>query len=480
MNKKLMLTGFAIFISLIFLMAPIGAASHSISPATTSSTNYQPNPSLNTNVTWSTYDSGWSPLEYNVNATSNATLNANYSQFYKNPITVNPTDMIAPGTLQGEKLGNMPDDWNSSATMSGVSENTNSGANLTTKEYTTTQNGVPVIITQTTKDGNRGGWISGAQIKIPISEYISQNLQYDYITAIIKANITAGNGVDSYFEVENSTGASNTIGTVLTTGYEYISMNMAQMEDQYHIGLNTTPGAGYSSYIELNDIISLGSGASNGTYYAQLDGLAMSTNPLYIGTNSTGAQITSGTGNIAMAHFSPDFSYSKIINNGYSVVVSQYLQNVTQTQTPITSGSYIEQVGYQGTLNLPSAPGLTYGPANITLNLTVPADQFQVLTLGGSSYINSLGNKTNGTVQLVYGISPTSPTSYYAIVDYTASQWQSISHPAGFFTYDGIAYYYWLAIGAIASLLALGVGVRHAKTKREQTEKVDRITRRGR
>jgi hypothetical protein len=81
---------------------------------------------------------------------------------------------------------------------------------------------------------------------------------------------------------------------------------------------------------------------------------------------------------------------------------------------------------------------------------------------------------------LVSGISPTSPTSYYAIVDYTASQWQSISHPAGFFTYDGIAYYYWLAIGAIASLLALGVGVRHAKTKREQTEKVDRITRRGR
>ena len=250
----------------------------------------------------------------------------------------------------------------------------------------------------------------------------------------------------------------------------YLSERLSQMPDSQYI-MNQTLSIGAEITIPTGD---------TNTYTLSIMGFYVSTEPLALGTNSTGSPVTESTGNAQVTTFNPTWTWSTVKNGGYSVAVSESPNNLSEVQTPITSGNYIEQVQYSGTFELPSAPDLSYSASNITFPLTVPASQVQVVTLGGTSYINSLGNKTNGTAQLVSGMQPTVAIPYYAIVDYTASQWQGISHPAGFFSYDGIAYYYWLAIGAIASLLALGVGVRHAKTKREQTEKVDRITRRGR
>ena len=219
---------------------------------------------------------------------------------------------------------------------------------------------------------------------------------------------------------------------------------------------------------------------SSSVYTMTIYGMAMTTYKMSLGTNSTGAYICNGTDSIPMSSFAPNFAWTSVTGNGYSVALAASPNNLTQVQTPITSGNYIEQVQYSGSFELPSAPDLSYTAANITFPLTVPASQIQVLTLGGSSYINSLGNKTNGTVQLLSGMNPSSPTSYYAIVEFTASQWQSISHPAGFFTYDGISYYFFIAIGAIAGILGLAGAVRHANKKASQEKKVDNMPRRGR
>ncbi len=480
MNKKLILTGFAIFISLIFLMAPVASASHSISPAaTTSSTNYQPDPSLNTNVTWDNFYSGWNPLEFNINATSNGTLNANYSDFYANPVTVNPTEIIAPGSLQNEKIGG--EYWNSTGgliTSGNTLQTTDYNAtNVTYVPSTVTVNGVTYIKETATVTGTIPPVNVGIGIVIPATDYTSQNLAYDYLTVI--TSTSAPNGADSTININNGTTTAFLTGNIVT-GSNYISISLEQIAKKYGIGLNTTAGAGYAKEIVIYSDLNLPAGVADGTYSTEITGLALTTQPLYLGTNSTGAQATQGTGNIALAKFSPDFRYNSIINNGYTVAVSQYLQNVTQTQTPITSGNYIEQVGYQGSFLLPSAPDLSYGSANLTIGLTVPASQFQVLDVNGVSYLPSLGNKTNGTVALISATNPSTQISYLAYVDYTASQWQSISHPAGIFTYDGIAYYYFIAIGVIAALIGLGVAAKRANTKAKQAEKVDHTVRRGR
>ena len=469
---KFIITAFAIFIALIFLMAPIGVASHSISAATTTPTNYQPNIALNTNVTWNTYYSGWNPLEYQVNTTSNGTLNANYSQFYSNPVTVNPGDIIAPGSLQGEKIGSAGT-WNSTIAASSTLY-----GNITMTGTQILVDGQPEIQEKATVIGTTGGGQLGEEIVLPTADLISSNPQYNYITMIISSNITTP-GPDAAIQIDNGT-TVQTITPSITDGVTYISISLAALEAQYGIGLNQTAGSGYAKNLYIIDMIDIPAGQAAGSYYSEINGFALTTQPLDLGTNSTGSQITSGSGSIAMAHFSPDFSYHSIISNGYTVAVSQYLQNVTQTQTPITSGSYIEQVGYQGTLKLPSAPGLTYGAANVTLNLAVPADQFQVLDINGASYLSTLGNRTNGTIALISAINPTTTNLYLAYVDYTASQWQSISHPAGIFTIAGIEYYWFIAVGAIAGLLGLAGGVRHAHNKAEQTEKVKGIGPRGR
>ena len=467
---KFIIPAFAILIAFLFLMAPIGAASHSISKDATTSTNYQPNPTLNTNATWNTYYSAWhnNPMEYAVNSTANATLPANLSTFYQNPITINPGDIqttalkATPGVNWTNKA-----DWHEFAGGIGNIGETSKG------------------IYQRLSSSNITGVQTKYYLNISEANLPSSSAQYDYVNIIGSYEKPNINGAYLEISADNSSNPNSLTGIGIKNGTT--NFNGITKETNFFASfpiskfMKNIP----NGYITLQIWENMPESATTGEYTSNVTiyGLSLTSAPLSLGTftNSTGQHVVDAleTGQ-TMNTFSPNFAWTSINNNGYSVAVSQPLQNVTQTQTPITSGNYIEQVGYQGSFLLPSAPGLSYGPANVTVNLTVPASQFQVLDINGASYLSTLGNKTNGTVALLTSTNPTTQISYLAFVDYTASQWQSISHPAGIFTYDGIAYYYWLAIGAIASLLGLGVGVRHANTKREQTEKVDRITRRGR
>ena len=465
-SKNTFLTVFAISIALIFLMAPVGAASHSISPATATSTNYQPDPTLNTNVSWNTYNSSWAPMQYN-NGTGYHNLSAGYSSFYANPISINPGD-IKPYTLDGKYAGaNFFNTTQYDLYYSGYSHSIGNGSN-----------GLYISGNASSTSGLNDYQV----IKIPWAQMPSQDYQYIYITATLSLSSSSGSATTGQITIANSsqTGVYGQVANSKEKIYAgqsmYISESLAQLIAGTGININST--ASPYLYIGIALIQPEGTAADTPTATLTMSNFALTTYPVSLGQNATGAVITSGVGTVHLAKFSPTVPMV-IQNNGYSVAVSAS-PNITEVQTPITSGNYIEQVQYSGAFQLPSAPDLSYSASNITLNLTVPADQFQVLNIGGNSYTGALGNKTNGTVQVISSINPTTSTSFYMIVEYTASQWQSISHPAGFFTYDGIAYYYWLAIGAIASLLGLGVGVRHAKTKREQTEKVDRITRRGR
>jgi hypothetical protein len=463
--KKVILPAFAIFIAAIFLFAPIGAASHSISPATTSQTNYQPNPTMNTNVTWNTYYSGWSPLEYTVNSTSNATLNVNYSQFYENPISLNPTDLQSKD-LQGDNISKSPV-WDANVSSNWY------GATGTV--YGKTGNSIYLKATEnaTTTEGPH------ITYAIPITNLESNNLNYSYITVIYSLSGTFQTGVRGLIYIGNDTTAVPI--TYIQPGQTgYISISLAQIQKDDNISLSTLTQSKICIIPQINTPAS----SSGYTYNLTLTGLAMSMQSMTLGTeksNNTISTPTSFKGTAMQLNtFSPNFPYTSVNKGAYSVAVSQPLQNLTQTQTPITTGNYIEQVGYQGHFELPSAPDLSYGATNISLPLSVPASQIQILDVNGVSYLSTLGNKTNGTVTLISTANPTSTNSYLAYVDYTASQWQDISHPAGIFTIDGIAYYFFIAIGVVAGLIGLGVAARRANNKAKQEEKVDHTIRRGR
>ena len=131
------------------------------------------------------------------------------------------------------------------------------------------------------------------------------------------------------------------------------------------------------------------------------------------------------------------------------------MQNITESQTSISDGTYIEEATYQGTLSLPTAPGLSYGTANVSLNMTVPGSQFEVATLNGISYLSGVQAKTNGTYY--FGkVNPNSPNSMILQAKYTASQWDASTHAPSFFSLRGLEYYWW--VGVIAGLSIIGLG----------------------
>ena len=465
-NKKVILTGFVILIAALFLLAPAGSSLHPL-PETSSTTNYQPDPTMNTNITWDTYNSSWAPLEYN-NGTGYQNLTAGYSSFYANPISINPGD-IKPYTLNGKYAG--VNFFNGSQYLGYYPVNNHAIGNNSNGLYL---------------EGNASSTTSlydHEVVKIPWAQMPSQNYKYIYISATLSLSSNSGNATIGAITVANSTqsGAYNdyTLSKEQIHAGQtmYLSESLAQIIGGTGININSTA----SPDVYIGIYLGQPSGPATDTPIAKLtlSNFAVTTYPILLGQNSTGSIISSGINEIHLTKFAPTVPMV-IQNNGYSVAVSASPLNLSEIQTPITSGNYIEQVQYSGTFQLPSAPDLSFGNANITFPLTVPADQVQVLTLAGTSYINTLGNKTNGTIEVVSSVNPTSSTSYYAIVDYTASQWNQISHPAGFFTFDGISYYFFIAIGAIAGILGLAGAVRHAHIKADQERKVDNMPRRGR
>ena len=466
MNKVAL---FAILGTAMFLLS--GATAFAASPSS-APVHIQPNPTMNTNVTWSTFYHGWSPLEYS-NGTANLTLNTQPSTFYQNPISVNPLD------IQSSQLYNTSTGYNDLSRWSYLPGNT-FGSALTQHIATSTQiNGHPAIIFQTNGTSTVATqWIPATSISF--ADYPSNNIAYDYLTVIanISSSFTAS-GQALYFTVENTTGtetaSSVTIGISNNTAKtsETTSINPSNMVE-FSTPLSALKGANWNS-TESNGISLLVHmeipAVQTSTYETvTIDSIQMTENPLYVGTaqiNGTQQALEDFTGNAQLTSFNPDFSWNKVTNNGYTVAVSQPLQNLTTQQNAISSGNYIEQVEYQGNFALPTAPDLTYGGTNLTEAFNISTAQTQVLDINGVSYLSTISGK-NGTIQLLSSLSPSSQTQFLQIVDYTQSQWNSISVSPGIFTIAGIEYYWWIAVGGLATLIGLAAAAKHAGTKADQ------------
>lgn len=439
---------------LMLLEAMAGVAPAQMNNPAAASANIQPNPTMNVNVTWSSFYNGWNPLEYS-NGTANLTLNTGMSSIYANPVSIDPakisglTDKFAPS--QNES------DWG------------NLGTEVTTGEsYSSTNASGKETITLQGSDS--GSSVYGQFVKVPITSLPSNNPSYDYFTMIYNTSGQTITGQSAFLSISNDTNNaydeeaafySTSHGT--QTAMVSVQLSALIAKPSTYGNMNIT----HNSYYKVGLLIDTPNGTAADTWSITLQALILSENPLYLGTNATGAEITNGTGSITLSSFSPNFAWSEIIDNGYSVAVSQPLQNLTTQQSAVSSGSYVEQVEYQGGFALPTAPDLSYGSANLTEHFNVSTTQVQVLDINGVSYLSTISGK-NGTV-LLSSVNPNGQTQFLQIVDYTQSQWTSISSPPGIFTIQGIEYYWEEFIIAILAVVGIGAGAasKHASSLRK-------------
>lgn len=473
---------FAIVVALLFLIAPVGTAhSQGIASATT---NYQPNVSLNSNITWSTFYNGWTPLEYS-NGTGNKTVNTDLSSFSNNPITVNPWDIQSKefGTGTGINL-TRAGNWtttgaNGGSVFSAIVSSSSGKISTTLNESLASVQGSVGLGT---------GLITKF---IPNSDLPSNNEAYDFISLQAKISGISGTGIDGYIEIFNTTRTSTSPNMGDAIGYNTTTQKMEGNGNRILgcINQNIYMSIPLSRTALTNEMtnsqgiyIALFVGLPEGTnvYNLEIKDITFGTAPMDLGTtgnqtNQTESIYYGGYGNAHLTTFNPNFPWTEITNGGYSVSTSQHLSqamNYSAIKTPISSGNYVEEVGYSGNFHLPQGPDLSYSGSNLTLGMNVPGSQIQVLDINGLSYLNDVQNKTNGTVSLINSVNPNSQISFLEYVNYTYSQWNSISSPPGAFSIYGIEYYYWIAIGAVAGLIGLGAGAHRANVKAQQLREI--------
>ena len=430
--------------SVLFILTSAAPAAQSAAaqPATTSG-SYQPAPAMNTNITWSTFQSGWNPLEY-TNGTANLTLNTQKSAIYANSISVNPADIQANGTLTHDRLGSNTN-WDNTSSWTGT------GPAGSAETITEQANGDIQIKDNTSTASTYAQYV----ISTPLSSFPSNNPQYDYITIITGVTGNTLTGVAQCVLAGNgSAGATLLSQNIGQTTYLTESLQSFQKGNNYNPSFNTS-GKGTASELALTVKLTLPASSTTEYYTLTIYGLAFTDFPLTFGENATSATPTTSENSLKLAALNPDFPWTEINNEGYSLATSQPMQNLTTQQTSINDGSYTEQATYQGTFSLPTAPDLSYSSSNISVLLTIPGAQYEVANLNGASYLTTIQSKTNGTFTFAT-VNPNTPNSLILEVKYTTSQWDASSSPPSFFSLAGLEYYWWATLIAIMSFVGLG------------------------
>jgi len=428
-------------------------------PTATPASQYQaygiePNPLLNTNVTWSTFYQNWTTLQYQSGANVNDTsiLPTALNPAISNPISVNPSD-IQSSYLQGDKLGTLNTTWDSATWTTGTY-----GAYGQVATSTVTY-GHAVL---TANESDSGQVHEDIQYTVSSGNYPSQNIAYDYLTIILGLSGTPGTGADAGVGLWNSSAAGVAINSIQITPGEigYVTIPLSQIG----IGFNTTIGKGYSNLMNIQPYENLPKSSADLTYTLTIYGLAFTTTPYYLGMNNSNgiiAPLANSVGNAYLSSFSPTFSYSSVIDNGYTVATSQPLQNSTITQAAINSGSYTETVTYQGSEQLPTASDLSFSNSNISMRIPVAGSQFIVANLNGVSYTSEIQALKNGSYN--FGtVNPNTPNSIIIEIDYTAAQWNSVSGVPSFWSnpIGAIEYYWYIALGVLLGAIGLGAGIK--------------------
>ena len=288
----------------------------------------------------------------------------------------------------------------------------------------------------------------------------SSNGQYDYINMIWGATGTPVTGLYLNNMIENNTKGNGFITQPITvTAPEtiYQSVSLAKLKQSPNSSVTT---------IWIGIGLSIPQVTTTSDYTLNLYGLSITSNPLYIGTaitNGSTKTVTEANGTAHLSQLNPAVPM-KIVNGGYTVAVSQPLQNLTTQQNEITANpKYVEQVTYEGNYYLPSAPDLSYSSAEISEKFNVSTSQTTVLDINGLSLLNTIAGK-NGTITLTT-VNPTQKSTLIQIVDYTSSQWTAVSGPPGFFSVNGILYYFDEIVLGIIAVVGLGGGAAVARTR---------------
>ena len=439
---------------LFILTSAAPAVQTAMAQPSTASNGYQPEPTMNSNITWSDFQNGWAPLEYN-NGTANLTLNTEISSIYPNPFSINASDIQAAQFNQ--PIGGMY--WNNTASY----YETPPADGQVQHFYSSTINGEPAITygingtSQIAQEMHTG-------FQVLWSTLPSNNYQYDYFT--IKGFITGTSAfgphiviinqtspINAYYYREqitsvNESAAAVSPQTTLTTGQSfYYSIPLSAFAN-----ISNTKSQGVSVAIEYNTPIE-----TTGPSCTTITGMALTTYPMSLGptTLNKASIATAAVGNALTESFDPTYTWKDIAGSGYTVSTSQPMQNLNTEQTPITNGIYTEEATYQGTFNLPTAPDLSFANTNVSVPLSIPGSQYQVANLNGVSYLTDIQARDNGTFS--FGTAnPNNQNSIVLEVEYTTAQWDASSSPPSFFSLAGLEYYWWATLIAIMSFVGLG------------------------
>ena len=421
------------------------------------SSTVQPNISLNTNVTWNTFYNGWTPLEYEVNRTANGSLQTNLSQFYQNPISINPVN------IQSKELTNYSHEISTSTLNMKWNMINRVGEHSTTSFNELNGGAVESLINST---GNMvfsmntsaaAANSNGIGICIDTSSLPSQNMQYDYFTAIAYFSGTQITGTSANIGF-NSIHTNRTEASILSNIpiNEPIFVSVPLSNYAATIGYSTTNGS--TNYPRFDIYMNLPE-----TSTAATDTLTLYDFHIGIKAKEFGTEIKNGNltipevaaGNLNLNTLNPDFPWTDITNNGYRVAVSQNLKQTKdyqETQTPLT-GTYEEQVEYSGELGNLSGPAISFSGTNITINQNIPEKQIQILEINGVSYEDLMNATGSNKTLALLSASPGTSYSVIDITDYTTTQWQSISSPAGFFQNPTA----WIEGGVFSALIVIVV-----------------------
>jgi len=429
----------------------------------------QPIISENTNITWSSFNQTMAPNEY-LNSTGHPEyINAEPSLYYPNYINIDPADIIAKGTLQNNQVGSIAN-WGN---LNNFGYPSHPGNTTETMSYANVS-GAGMIQFSEQVTGTMGGGFMPFGVQINAQNYSSQNLAYDYLTMIISVHFPADSGASAHIYVYNSTGADATYGWISSGSY-YFSESLQQIQDEsnYAVTFNTTAGKGYSAYINPGVAINLGSGSPVGTYSATLNAFALTTYPITFGANSTGETQYSSTGNLRLATFHPvNIGNVSVVDSGYSEALSmpsQMASNYTETQDQITSGSYIEETTAQANLEYPMGTDISYSDSNVSLRMNgIEGKQIPLLNVNGVSYSNQINNVSGNATVNLGSTNPNQPVNVIYQVEYSATQWNSITAPPFILSVQGIEYYWWIGLIAIFGGLGIFAGLRSYATGKEE------------
>jgi len=459
-----------IFIAMALTPTTSGGQSQMQPQTTTATTVNETMPYLNTNVTWSAFNSSMTPNEYLNGTASPNYINAEPSVFYKNYISINPSLIIANHALQNDTLGSLSTTWDSYlwGSISGSATNvtvSNSWANVSNM-------GEEKLTTDITGTHSSVWAHMGYTINAP--NYSSQNTMYDYVTAIISVSTPINSGAVGTLSLWNSSGAGAGYTPSISSGTYYISESLAQYEKNtnYSITFNTTDGKGYSSNVGPMLNLQIPSGSPDGTYSITLNGLAMTTYPISFGSNANGTTITNNAGNLQLTEFHPDISNVTIANGGYSEALSEPMSmglNYTYTQAQITGSQFIEENTQEANLEFPTGSDISYSNSNISLILNgISGNQIGIYNINGVSYSSSVSD-THGNQTLYTGsVNPNQPNNVIIQTEYTAQQWNSITQAPFFLSVQGIEYYWWIFLIGTFGAIGIFAGLRSYSEGKEE------------